>query len=561
MTLRTLSRSQQDALITAFERSRARMSPQRKRRLLEILRRNVFGTESPKRLYTEFRISKQRFFLERSEVLRRLATLVSIPTGHPQPAVVRDEPGKLMLTQARALYAAGNASAAARLLERIDDQVLAPGDRFDALRTIADALDESGTLACRAAHIDERLQRWCEASTGGTPEHDLAIAAGLWLRMRLGHLETASRTRSSLALRATMLVRRAVSSADPEIAFAYGRLLTQSTFVLVDEGDVSLAESQLRNTRELAAGDPHLAAVFAGEWHALHSAVHWFDPASVRLARVERRTAYDIATQAADVRTVWACLYFEIRDQFAQKNFAFALALARELFDSARATGNAEWRRLAQSVLVDAHLLAGHLDDARRLGALASQDSFLQAHLSVNLACKVASMQRDFRTMLELSTAFVEGDGERDRASAKAGALRHQARAAYHIGAVRAAVAAIEDAVTVCESYGWTEPWDLQRTYDDAARITGRRRYRDALADITTTLHAPEQRPESISHRASGLSERQLQTARLAASGLTNDAIGRALGISARTVEKHLDAVFARLAIQSRRQLRAVIAP
>jgi DNA-binding CsgD family transcriptional regulator len=549
MTLRALSPSQQEALVVAFERSCTRISAQRRRRLVEILRRHVFGSDLPKTLYSEFRISKQRFFIERQEVLRRIDALVRVQAGLHRSTVALEEPSRLQLTQARALYAAGNASAAAARLERIDDSSLAAGERFDALRISIDALDESGMLALREEQLDRRIRRWYEASIDGTSDRHL--------RTRLGNVES-GRKRSALAVKATTLIRRALSSGDPAVAVAYGRVLTQSTFIFLDEGDVALAESQLFGLRELS-GYPRLSSMFAADWGVLNSAVHWFDPAKARLARVERRTAFDLATQSSDMHTTWACLYFEIRDQFAQKNFSLALKLAEELLRSARAAGNGEWRRLAQGALVDAHLLAGQLDDAKRTSALASQDAFSQTHLTLNLACKVASLRRDFRTLLALSTAFVEGSGRLNKPSVIAAALRHRARAAYHIGDIRAAVAAVEDAVAVCESHGWTEPWDLQRTYDQAARITNRPRYRETLTDITSTLHPKEPAAEVLALCTSNLSQRQLQTARLAATGLTNDAIGRTLGISSRTVEKHLEAVFAHFAIQSRRQLRTIV--
>jgi DNA-binding NarL/FixJ family response regulator len=48
------------------------------------------------------------------------------------------------------------------------------------------------------------------------------------------------------------------------------------------------------------------------------------------------------------------------------------------------------------------------------------------------------------------------------------------------------------------------------------------------------------------------LSERELDVLRLVAAGGTNQSIGAALGISEKTVEKHLEAVFAKLHVTSR---------
>ena len=50
----------------------------------------------------------------------------------------------------------------------------------------------------------------------------------------------------------------------------------------------------------------------------------------------------------------------------------------------------------------------------------------------------------------------------------------------------------------------------------------------------------------------SGLSERETQVLRLVVDGKTNQEIGYELGISQKTVEKHLESVFAKLNVSSR---------
>jgi DNA-binding NarL/FixJ family response regulator len=59
-------------------------------------------------------------------------------------------------------------------------------------------------------------------------------------------------------------------------------------------------------------------------------------------------------------------------------------------------------------------------------------------------------------------------------------------------------------------------------------------------------------RPEGAADQIETLTERELDVLRLAARGLTNRAIGHALGISHRTVQGHLQSVYGKLDVNSR---------
>ncbi len=57
--------------------------------------------------------------------------------------------------------------------------------------------------------------------------------------------------------------------------------------------------------------------------------------------------------------------------------------------------------------------------------------------------------------------------------------------------------------------------------------------------------------------RSVGVSTRESEVLALVASGLTNDQIGRRRGISARTVNKHLEHLFAKTGLTNRTQAAA----
>jgi len=63
---------------------------------------------------------------------------------------------------------------------------------------------------------------------------------------------------------------------------------------------------------------------------------------------------------------------------------------------------------------------------------------------------------------------------------------------------------------------------------------------------------AVERRPEGAADQVEPLTARELEVLRLAARGLTNRAVGHALGISHRTVQGHLAAIYGKLGVGSR---------
>ncbi|MFL6000178.1 MAG: helix-turn-helix transcriptional regulator [Streptomyces sp.] len=62
-------------------------------------------------------------------------------------------------------------------------------------------------------------------------------------------------------------------------------------------------------------------------------------------------------------------------------------------------------------------------------------------------------------------------------------------------------------------------------------------------------------------HTDSGLTPRQAEIARLAVDGLSNQGIGRHLGLTHRTVASHLSHVYVKVGVGSRRHLPSTLEP
>lgn len=557
--LRALPNEQREALITAFARSCDRISPKRSHRLTEILRRYVFGETTWKTLCVEFRISRRSFFTDRAEVLRRIAQLneTSVFVKPPSPRVFLREPSQLFLAQARAMFDSGNFVQAATLFDRIDDRRLPPGDRFEAIRLTIDALEEARRLPVFAEHIAQRIRRWSESTDPGSSESCLAKAADYWLRMRHGTFPHGHDSQVlQYARDAITLVRSALSTGDGATMIAYCRAIIDTIPLFLNFGDIFTANSYLQEMERFLECHGNLLPIVAGDAQAMRTVVHWMNPTTLRRSRVERRTVYTSALETLGARLQWYCFYVEYRDQLLQRHANLALTFARELVRSTDVAESSGWKSFAQIALIKAYLATGRVGDAEHAGALSNAPQQLDYPFA---SCLLAYVRRDFRKAFERSTQLVRTCDEYGLQFGKATALHLNARAAYRLGMLEEATSSIEGAVAIVDLSGPSDPLSLHDVYHDALLITGRQRYRDKLGDIMAMSRPASGRVNALSS-TSGLSDRQRQVAQLAATNFTNDAIGRQLGISPRTVERHLDAVFTHFDVRSRHQLADVLA-
>jgi DNA-binding CsgD family transcriptional regulator len=548
---RAFSPAQRDAVLSAFTDAVKDLSEQRAQRLIEIVRRAFFDRITPATLRAELGISRQQFFSDRREAFRRVRGLIeSGAIRQPRPVAVV-EPSVELLTQARSLYRAGLSRRAIALLEQLDWSSLEPGNRFDGMRLLVDSVDDIKALPAYVEGIRERARRWADDSVSGTASWHLARAAEHWLQVRVGAMTSGYR-RDSLrnGSQAIELVRSATDMQDRATIIAFCRMLMEAAPLLIVVGDAQRAETVMSEVREILGRYRDLSHVLLGEAQTMSAQVHWFDTSTLLTSRAERESAYLSVVDSCNVRATWSCLYFEIRDQMLQRNGRRAVALAEEFFRSVCASDTIDWRLFAQATLINAYLMAGQLDDAERCMA-EQREAEVPSRMLATVSLDAA--RHNYRAVYDRASDLVDVFGRRSIMLAKIGALQLRARAGYHLGKRPAAVTDIEEAVAVYESQSSRDPLLLRTLYDDAFMISGRRRYQDALRSIMVESHTPSD-ARHAEHLA-GLSDRQFQVARLAASGLTNLGIASELNISPRTVEKHLDFIFGHLNIRSRRQL------
>ena len=98
---------------------------------------------------------------------------------------------------------------------------------------------------------------------------------------------------------------------------------------------------------------------------------------------------------------------------------------------------------------------------------------------------------------------------------------------------------------------------ELRRVHDVLARLGAEQELEKARIQFRELGHRPP--PRGAGEGVAGLTERELEIARLVARRKSNKAIGKDLGISSRTVSTHLSNIFQKLELESRAELGDVI--
>ncbi len=225
----------------------------------------------------------------------------------------------------------------------------------------------------------------------------------------------------------------------------------------------------------------------------------------------------------------------------ATGDFERAIEVAEAGLAVADRTGYSVWaiNRLLP-MLAEAHMLLGDLDGASRVGRRLRADAERLGHL-LGLAWADAC---------DALLVWLRGDPV-----AGIGLLRAAANRLETIPAVHDAARLRRHLAARLRDYGDREGAlrELREIHETFVRLGAERELAKTREQIRELGSRPPVR--EAARGADGLSMREVEVARMAARGMTNKAIGRALEISPRTVSTHLSKVFAKLEIGSRGEL------
>ena len=309
-------------------------------------------------------------------------------------------------------------------------------------------------------------------------------------------------------------VMSAWCDAEPGLVPFRGQCLVRRSEILQLKGEWTVALEEVLRAGELLSrppGDPAIAAALyqQGELHRLRgefaAAGNAFDQAAGRSSSVQPGLALlRLAEGRADV---------------AEAGIRRALGEAQDPLTRARLLPACVEIMLAVDDLAGATTAADELGDIAR--------SLRSAYLAAAAEHAAGSI------------AWVSGESE-----AALTALRGAVRAFEDIPAHYEAARARELVGLACRTLADEEAARMEF----AASRTAFERLGAAPDLRRVTSHIDDGTPED----ARGLSRRELEVLRLVASGETNRAIGQALSISERTVERHVSNIFRKLTVSTR---------
>jgi DNA-binding CsgD family transcriptional regulator/DNA-binding transcriptional ArsR family regulator len=542
-------------LLAKLEQSEQGLSPNRLRRIVHILERHVFVGETPQELCGALGISRQQFYNDLREGIRRFEAMLERKGGVTTTAVV-EEPRRSMIAQAQACYQAGMSLRASEMLDRLHSQTLTPAEAVEVAALeldVAEDLLKPFPAFHSTVTLIEETQRRAERE-GASEAHRLLLRGTThWLQTRLSCYGT-DRSHFLREYDATVASLRAPAFAgDHEAAVAFCRYMLTALLMLDDLGagflDERRADRALADVGELLSMRGDMPAAMRAILHARFAAFYNGRITTAHRSREQRVLAYRAGIDCSSTVSVWYALALEVSESVARGETEHGLACASALYESICASDSAEWQPVAHSRMALAYTALGRFDEAERFVTVHASGEQPIAH-EILPACDILLGRRQYRECSDLATILIDSAKGIHRACA----LTHRAKAAYHIGDIKRATTDIKASVEMLDTLHGQSFYVLCSAYRTAHLITQENRYRDTLYAIETLLEDDTDAAALVGNRR-GLTSRQRQIARLAAAGETNRAIASALNLSPRTVGNALTAVYTRLGVRARWQL------
>jgi DNA-binding CsgD family transcriptional regulator len=542
-------------LLAQIEQDVTGLSRTRLHRIAQILERRVFRGEAPHTICLQLKVSRQQFYADLREGVRRLNSLVDRNKSR-STAIVIENPREAIIAQARAAYHAGMSQRSFEMLERLHPAPLRPSEmaeltglelevREDLMLPFASLQD--GVELVRAARLR------ADAERASDDDRALLDATAHWLQTHLSCYGTDRQRFLREYDTMTALLRPRAFAGNRDAALAFCRftlaaLLMLDSFSLFLDG--SRAERALKDVEALLRLRDDMPAAFLASLHARYATFYSGKAAQAHRFREERASAYRMGIERSSTLSVWFALAMEVPQSLALGETTHALTCASALYGSVRASESAEWQTCARMMLAHALNAADRFEEAQEF--IPIEEAFSRpSHPHVTLpACETLLGLRRYRECVELATLLANSINGVHRASA----LILRAKAGYYGGDSAGAMADIKDAIAMFDSIRGHTFYALCSAYRTAHLITQEKRYRDMLCAIETMLEDDAPATPLIGEER-GLTARQRVIAGLAAKGETNNGIAQRLNISPRTVKNSFNAIYARLGIRARWQL------
>jgi DNA-binding CsgD family transcriptional regulator len=545
-------------LLAKLEQNEQGLSATRLRRIVHILEHHVFAGETPQELCGALGVSRQQFYNDLREGIRRFEALLERKRG-VAPAVVVEEPRRSMIAQAQACYQAGMSQRASEMLERLHGQPLRAAEAVEIaaleLEVAEDLMKPFASLRSAVTLIEEAQAR---AQDAGEEERVLLRGAMHWLQTHLSCYGTdRSRFLHEYDSMVALLRPRAFAG-DREATLAFCRF-TLAALLMLDDFEAGFlderrADRALADVSELLGKRDDMPAAMPAVLHARFAMFYNGRVTAAHRSREQRVLAYRTGIDRSSTVSVWHALGMEVTDSIARGEAEHALACASALYESVRASDSAEWQVPARSRMAITYSALGRFDEAERFVTLRDAHTFQPRAHQILPACEILLGRKQYRECSDLATVLIESVKGIHHASA----LTYRAKAAYHIGDVKNATADIKASIAMHDAMHGQSFHALCSAYRAAHLITQEKRYRDTLYAIEALLEDSSDDSPLVGLRR-GLTGRQQQIARLAANGETNRAIARTLNLSPRTVGNALNAVYTRLGVRARWQLADVL--